>query len=223
MTITYAEQPVRLLRDTTLFSAARGAPLLDGDLLVSNGGVTQLDADGLTIALGPASRVVVRQRGELVLLEGWLKVQARAAGALHIVAGPLVVDGAGATAILRVGSGGAEVFAEAGELTLAEGGAARRVRLSGEQFALRAGKQPLRVVGRAPASFVDAMPAGFQDQLVALAPAPAAAPRRERGATWPEVAPWLAGQPALRRQVAHRFHPPAAARTTRPRTPTVQH
>src|SRR4051812_12611066 len=75
ISISFAEQPVRLVRDTAIYSAGRGVALRANDMLESGSGAVQLATGGGTVALGPASRIFINGTGELVLLDGWLKLQ----------------------------------------------------------------------------------------------------------------------------------------------------
>jgi len=213
--IVHAEQVVLLVRDTGMYNAGRGVAWRAGDLLDSRDGTVQLDIGGAAISLGPGTRLFFRQTAEVVLLQGWLKVRGSATRALAVNATLLRFDAAGATAIVHATPGATEVFAETGELALHElnaGKPGRKLKLPGEQFAVRSGAQPLRVLARPAAPFLAAMPPGFRDLLVPLAQGPAVLPKRERRAEYAELAPWLAHQPALRQQVQRRFEPPRPRR-----------
>lgn len=215
MAITYAEQAAQLLRETGIYSAGRGVVLRRDDLLATGEGMLQLDLDGSTVALGPGSRLMVGANGELVLLAGWLKMQCGAARNL-VIRTSLLKIACGASAILHADQGSSELFAESGALPVDDtnaGKPARRVELASEQFAARSGKGLLRVLARPPAAFLQAMPPAFRDATVALPHVAPQAPRRVRAATYAEVAPWLAGHPALRQQVQKRFQPAPPRRT----------
>ncbi|WP_145647577.1 hypothetical protein [Pseudoduganella lurida] len=211
VTVTYAEQAVKLSRGTAMYSAGRGAVLLPNDLLMSDASTVLLDAGGATVAVGPASALFVRD-GELVLLAGWLKVDGGAARALPLATGGLQFDGAGSAATLHATPGTAELFAESAAiavLPLPANKLSRRTTIPREQFGVRTGARPLQVIARPPAAFLAGMPRTFLDPLVAVpVKGPAAPPRRERAATLAELAPLLADHPALRQQMRARFHPP---------------
>lgn len=213
--ITFAEGAPRLVRDKDIYRAGRGVVLRANDMLESGTGTLQLGAGGATVALGPASKVFVRNDSELVLLGGWLKLRGSAAQPFTVVANSLRLASAGTTITLHVSAGATELFAEAGDALVEEQGAGkarRSTKIPHEQFAVRAGALPLRLAARPPAAFLAAMPPGFRDETVALAvPAPVA-PRFERAATFAELAPWLAAQPSLRRQLQARFDPPRPPR-----------
>lgn len=220
--IAFAEQPARLARGTSLYRAGRGAALRGQDLLEAGSAGAQLDARGATVALGPAARVYVVRDSELVLLDGWLKLHCPDGRALTVSTSRLQALCAGATVMLRARGGGTEVFAETGAAALHELDGARRgraARVPDQHFAARGDAGPLHIAPRAPAAFIDAMPRGFRDQLVPLASGPAVPPQRERAARYAELAPWLAGQPALRERLARRFDPPRPAHTVRSTPP----
>lgn len=209
--ITYSELPITLSRDTSMYSASRGTALLPDDLLVSGTGTILLDAGGATVALGRDSAIAVRN-SELVLLKGWLKVNGGATRTLIFTTAVLQFDSAGSAATLHATPGRTELFAESGALAVLElppSKAPRRVNVPREQFGVRSGALPLILTGRPPAAFLAGMPRAFLDALVPLAAkGPAVPPKRERKATYAELAPLLAEQPVLRQQLQTRFAPP---------------
>lgn len=215
MAVSFAEGAPRLVRDKGWFRAGRGVVLRTNDLLEAGDGALQLAAGGATIALGPASRVFIRSGSELVLLVGWLKLRAPAGQSLTVVASSLRLAASGATFTVHATPEATELFAEAGDVLVEEagGGKARRsTTVAHEQFAVRSGALPLRRTPRPPAAFLAAMPPGFRDETVALAAPAPAAPKFERTASFAELAPWLADQASLRRQVQARFEPPRPPR-----------
>ncbi|MET0856232.1 MAG: hypothetical protein ABWY27_05740 [Telluria sp.] len=231
--ISFAEQPVRLLRDKSFYLTGRGAQLQNGDIVESGSGSIQINGGGsATLALGPASRLHVRiaARGtDYLLLEGWLKIQARAAsdGASVSVSSPGTrIDLAASSVILHASSGNTGLFVESGQPAVEElraGKAPRRAAVGREQYAVAGAGQPLKVMPRAPREFLGAMPPAFFDALVPVAAKGAAvAPKLERAATFADIAPWLAHHPELRQTIYRRFHPPkpAPAAPRRP-TPTI--
>jgi hypothetical protein len=215
MKVAFSEQPLKLVRGTAIYSGARGLALQADDMLETGEGTAQLDADKATIAIGPASRVYVRNGNALVLLAGWLKATTREGGQLNLETAGLQLGGSDAAATVHVNAGTTEIFAESGSLQVREGsGAGQRKTIPSEQFAVRAGNQPLKLAPRPPAGFLTAMPAPFKDSLVAVtAPATPVAPKRERAATYAELAPLLDGHPALRLSMQRRFAPPRPTRS----------
>ncbi len=227
--ISYAEAPVRLVRDTSFFTAARGARLQTGDIVESGASAIQLEGmGGATVALGPASRVYVKlgaSGAELTLLAGWLKVQPGAApGTTVIHAGPLRVTPDASSLIVHAAPGKTGLFVETGAATVAELQGAKQLRatkLAREQYAVRVGKEPLKVLPRPPKDFLSGMPPAFFDPLIAVSFKGAApAPKLERAAVFADVAPWLADDPSVHQVLQRRFNPPpkrtAAPQPARP-------
>lgn len=212
VTLSAADQPVRLLRDTSFYLASRGAQLQAGDIVESGAGGIQLEArNSSTIALGPASRIWLKA-GEPVLLDGWMKIQALAGAPLKFGGGGLQLSAAAGSVILHAVAGKTELFVETGDPSVVETESAKAVRttrLPREQYAVRGPNQPLKLLARPPKEFLAGMPATFQDTLMPVAvKGPPPAPKLERRAAFAEVAPWLAGEPALHQTIYRRFNPP---------------
>ncbi len=215
--ISYAEAPVRLVRDTGLYVAARGARLQNGDMIESGSSAVQLEGmGGATVALGPASRLYVKLGGdsvELTLLAGWLKVASGATGAATINAGTLRVTPEGSSLIVHAAPGKSALFVESGAAAVAEMQGTkvqRTTKLAREQYAVRTVKESLKVMPRAPKEFLGGMPPAFFDPLVAVSFKGAApVPKLERAAVFAaDVAPWLADAPAVFQVLNRRFNPP---------------
>lgn len=207
---------MRLLRDTAFYLAGRGAQLQAGDIIESGAGGIQLEArNASSIALGPASRLWLKA-GEPVLLDGWMKIQALAGAPVKFAAGGLHFNAIGGSVILHAAAGKTELFVETGDPSVAEMEGAKTVRttrLPREQYAVRSANQPLKLLPRPPKEFLAGMPAAFQDTLMpVVVKGPAPAPRLERRASFAEVAPWLAGEPALHQSIYRRFNPPPKPR-----------
>lgn len=217
--ISFAEQPVRLLRETGFYQAARGARLQSGDIVDSGASGLQLDCGAACImALGPDTQVALRfgPRGfDVVVLNGWMKIQSRPApgsGSVTVSSKGLQLNAAGSSVIVHARPGVAELFVETGEPFVDEMQGAKVVqhtKFTREQYALRAESQPLKLLPRPPKEFISGMPKPFLDVLVPvpIKGAPQAA-KRERAATFSEVTPWLADEPALRQAIDRRFNPP---------------
>jgi len=209
--ITFAELPIHLVRETGMYSASRGTALQADDLLDSGKATIQLDLAGSTLALGPDSQLFIRSAGELVLLKGWLKVRGAIDRGPRLSTSGIRFDSTGATVTLHAAPGVSELFAESSDLPVTElaGDKAQRAgKVPREQFGVKNGTAPLKLTAHPPKEFLAGMPRAFLDALV---PVPmkgqAQPPKRERRATFAEVASWLAEQPALRRQVQRRFTP----------------
>jgi hypothetical protein len=240
--VSFAEQPVRLWRDTGVYAAGRGTRLQDGDIVASGASGIQVETGAATVALGPATQVYLSIKAntiEFVLLNGWMKIQAGAdkqaaasAGGLHVVASNVASNGAsnGAAAgavILHASLGTTELFVESGEALVdeAQAGKRRQLRLAREQYAVKPAKasQPMKLLPRPSKQFLADMPPVFADRLVAVAAKPGAAPKLEHPAVFAEVAPWLTDEPTLRQAVQRRLAPrkPTAARVVAPAPPPV--
>jgi hypothetical protein len=214
--ISFAEQPARLFRERAFYIAMRGVKLQDGDVIESGAAGIQVARGGAIIALGPASRVAFRlgaRAPELVLLGGWLKIQA--AEPALVSAGGLQLNAAGSSVIVHASAEKTELFVETGAPSVDEvqgGKALRHTTLAREQYAVRTVKEPLRSLPRPPKDFLAGMPPVFADMLVpvALKGAPPV-PKLERQATFADVAPWFATEPALRQLIQRRYAPRKAA------------
>jgi hypothetical protein len=215
--ISFAESPVRLVRDTGLYAATRGARLQPGDLIESGASPIQLEGmGGPTVALGPASRAYLQLTGdtvELTLLSGWLKVQPGAGtSSLSINSGRLRINPESASLIVHTVAGKTALFVESGTPSVAEmqgAKALRSTRLAKEQYAVYFSKEPLKVLPR-PKDFASTMPPAFFDPLVPLSFKGAApAPKLERAAVFAtDVAPMLVDDPAVFQVLNRRFNPP---------------
>ena len=219
--ISYAEQPVRLLRDTGFYIAPRGTRLQHGDIIESGASSIRIDgASSSSIALGPASQLYFKAgpKGvELVLLNGWMKIQAPrfaknvAPVQLLASAGGIRLDASSSSVILHASPGKTELFVEDGEPVVDElqGGKALRTKVSREQYAVRMAKLPLKMIPRPPKDFLDALPRAFLDALAPVAlKGPPPVPKIDRPAQFADVAGWVADEPAVRQLLHLRFYPP---------------
>lgn len=215
--ISFAEAPVRLVRDTSLFVAMRGARLQNGDIIETGAGPIQLEGmGGATVALGPASRAYLKISGaavELTLLSGWLKIQPGTLAAGTIIhTGALRIAPDTSSVIIHAAPGKTALFVESGTPSVSEMQGAKLLRstkLAREQYAVRIAKEPLKVLPRAPKDFLGGMPPAFFDPLVPVSFKGAApAPKLERAAVFAtDVAPWLADDPAVFQVLNRRFNP----------------
>lgn len=211
--ISFAEQPARLFRERAFYRAGRGVKLQDGDIVETGAAGIQFAIGGATtVALGPASRLAFRlgaRTVELILLGGWLKIQAGAPALVS--AGGLRLNAAGSSVIVRESADRTELFVETGAPSADElqgGRVLRHTALAREQYAVRTTKEPLKPLPRPPKEFLAGMPPVFADALVPVAlKGPAPAPLLERQATFADVAPWLANEPALRQLIQRRYAP----------------
>jgi hypothetical protein len=229
--ISYAEQPVRLLRDTGFYLAPRGTRLQSGDIVESGASSIRIDGVGASassIALGPASQLYFKAapKGvEIVLLTGWMKIQAprgatpSAQAQLLASSGGIRLDASSISVILHASPGKTELFVEDGELLVDElqGGKPLRTKVSREQYAVRTAKLPLKLIPRPPKEFLGAMPLDFLDALAPVAlKGPPPVPKVDRPAQFADVAPWVADEPAVRQLLHLRFYPPPKAQQQAP-------
>jgi hypothetical protein len=230
--ISFAEQPVRLWRDTGVYGAVRGTRLQDGDIVAAGASAIQVETGSATVALGPATQVYLRIKSnsvanavDFVLLNGWMKIQSAAlataagnpvsasAGGLRVGAAKGAPNGtAGSAVILHASPGATELFVESGAAVVdeAQAGKRRQFTLAREQYAVKAGnaKQPMKLLPRPSKQFLADMPPVFADRLVPLVVKVAAsAPKLVHPAVFAEVAPWLADEPALRQAIQRRLAP----------------
>jgi hypothetical protein len=226
--ISFAEQPVRLLRATTFYLAARGTRLQDGDIVETGSSAIQIDGDGAaTLAIGPASRVYFKFAGGALspnLLTGWLKIQPGASAnpaPATVSSGPVQFNANGIVAILHADADKTELFVETGVASVVEKVGAKTLapfKVGPEQFAVRSVSLPLKLQPRAPREFISAMPPTFFDKLVTVPVRGAApAPKLDRPALFADVAPWLAADSALLQLVERRFNPAKVAPPPPPR------
>lgn len=218
ITLTFAEPPVQVWRDTSLYGAPRGAVLQAHDIVDAGAHTVMLAAGGTTLALGPASQLFIQGPDAVVLLRGWLKVRGAATQGLRVATALTQFDSTGATVTLHAAPGSTELFAEAGDFTVAAPGRApAAAKLAHEQYGVRAGTAPLKLAPHPPAAFLAALPRTFLDPLLeplATAPGPAPPLQPVRAATYAELAPLLADFPALRQPLQRRFAKPLRRRAT---------
>lgn len=211
--ISHAEQPSRLIRKTTVHVAPAGVRLLAGDIVESGARPVQIEwANGVRLALGPASSVQVNDAGgapSASLLRGWGKFATAPAGKqLALDAGLLSLRAAAASGILRLAPDRAELFVEGGAVPVSDTGpgGARSVTVGREQYAARPRSRPLEVAPRAPLLFVEQLPRAFLDPLVAVAArAPASAPAPQRLVASADIAAWGDAGPVVRKRLAAQF------------------
>ncbi|MGV7210375.1 hypothetical protein ACLB1G_21285 [Oxalobacteraceae bacterium A2-2] len=226
-TISFAEQPPRLLRGTSFYSATRGVHLENGDIVDTGAGGIQIEGvAGAILALGPSSRVYFKLtpgESELQLLSGWLKVQPARAPGGHP---PTVISGAvkfssNASVIVHDDAGVIEVFVEDGDAAITEsaiGKPPRTIRMAREQYAAGSPAAPFKVLARPSKEFLAGLPPPFLDRLVPVnLKGYAAEPKQDGPASYAQVLPWLTDVPALRQLLQRRFNPvatksPAATR-----------
>jgi hypothetical protein len=218
--ITFAEKPLRLIRATALYNVGPGVHLQNGDFIESDQSITQIEGLATsTLALGPNTRAAITQREGVTvvhILRGWLKVQPAprtAASGLEITTRNLRSDVSRSASVMHVSDTQVEVFVESGSQSIVEldkrGQPGRTSLLSGEQFTLRKGDEPLQPPGRPPATFISTVPNAFFDALVLLSGKPAGdvAPKKIRDVDFADIAHWLHAPNLNRTHMANQFAP----------------
>lgn len=216
--ITLAEQPVRVIRATTLYDAAAGTRLQDTDFVEASSTGALLDqVAGTRVALGPRTRIFLERKGtttRIGLLEGWLKLQPLkgvALGTLRISTEGVELDASKAASVIHADASGTEIFVEDGAVSVVEPRhAARKTTLGREEYAQFKGQAAVAVPGRPSSEFIRAMPATFFDPLPAIASRKGGAEplSKVREVTFADVTPLLLGPLELNeRSLATRFSP----------------
>lgn len=234
-TVTILDGNAVLLRGAGRLQLAEGVRLAAQDIVETAADAKLLRIefpDGLALSLGPGTRAMLDPRlaGEkgrsarVYLLRGWFKLNAAPAPAGKPGAAPapmaplsspnLDLLSAGGSVVASLQDNTLQVFVESGDAVVQERqagaptGSPQKLR-SGE-FLARAGGGKSAIAPRAPADFVQQLPRSFLDTL----PARAAmfgdrevTPKPLGDIAYPEVAAWLAAEPALRRPAMPRWRP----------------
>lgn len=214
--VSFAEQPVHVLRNTNFYLAGRGTELESGDIIDSGNGDVLVDCGpGCVLALAPASQFEISWGAKgvsLVPLSGWFKVQSHAASAAAPVAirvGEMRAEAADASLVVHVHAGTAELFVETGDVPIDEAGGRlppRRTKLKSEQYGQYTPGEPLKFFTRPPKPFIHSLPPVFMDALKPVKMQGKSTPAKpDRAADFAEVAPWVADEPALRDTIDRRF------------------
>lgn len=214
--LSYAPNPVRLLRGTAIYAAGQGSALESGDIVESGKSSVQIEGPGATlVALGPETRVYLGERSgapDLFLLSGWLKLTTERSGpaAVHAVhVDDLRFELAG-SAILHAAEDRVEIFCEDGAQIAQKldrnGNLLQAWRLGREDYGLGLPGQPFRISTRSPQAFIGAMPPMFFDPLKPMPHrGPPTQAKKEREADYADAAPWLSGPSDLRKLMVARF------------------
>ena len=185
--------------------------------------------DGSVVDLGPDTRAMVLpgalgRRGDrgpaLYLLSGWAKLRSAPASPHRGLTTPSfeALPGQG-TVVAYAAAEVGWLFAESGAATVVERGAAgSRPGVPAGSSYLRRGPAKGEVVARLDPELLKRLPRGFRDTI---APRAAQFAGKEVGARplpspdYAELRPWLAAEPALRRDFPRRFAPLLQDRTFR--------
>jgi len=230
--VTLLEGSLRVIRGTTLFEGAEGMRIMPGDMIESSeGGFVQLEfGNGAIVALGPSSRMYILRdsaseaKGELlvtldlVMLNGWLKVESVAGKQSYRFRSPLLAasatGGAGGTVVVRSNPKACDVFVESGTISIGElnpsGNSGRTTPAKVGQFFSRQEGTRVSNLARPTTAFLEAMPRQFRDTLpprAARYTGKPVEPKAEHPVTYEEIGHWLAIPTAWRKGLAERFAP----------------
>jgi len=219
--LAVADNPVRLMRATSLYQAPAGTRLQATDFIETDQSSAQIDElAGIRVGMGPHTRIYLERSGtttRIALLNGWLKLQpvpGVKAENLSIRTATLELDASRSASVIHAEGSRVEVFVEDGTQTLIErddqGRDGRKTTLTQEQYTHRNGLEQLREPGRPGSDFISAMPPAFFDPLPSIAVKKLAAVPlvKVRDVTFDDVSPLLLGpfKPGMR-TLATRFAP----------------
>jgi hypothetical protein len=218
--ITLVEGQAKLLRGVSVFAAAEGVKLAQGDIVetlpksqaqleLSDGTLINLDASSkLYLATYRTSQGRLVGSSEVVLLQGLLKYS-RAQGApateFRVTAPELGIAVQQASGIVRVTEAKTEVFLESGAAKAVEpaakGKSSQPLDIKVDEFVASQQGKPLVRLPRAPKDFVSALPRQFLDALPSRRERlknRVVEPKKERDVTYDDVAPWLRSTSKIR-------------------------
>src|SRR5882672_5396461 len=219
-TLTLAEGSITLIRGATLYTAAQGVRLADGDILsIDTKGQAQIEfQDGAILNLSQSARAMListRSPSEVAVLSGWAKFTQKKSGKgtqYRYLTPRAEIAVAEATAVLNTSKEFIEIFIESGTVKFTETGkkgAPRAARdAKGGEFIVRRGEHPAAFAPRPSAEFIKSMPRHLQDNLPVLVDRfknRRVEPRREHEVTYAEVEAWLKAGSSIRRSFVKRF------------------
>ncbi|WP_159833344.1 hypothetical protein [Burkholderia sp. 8Y] len=227
--ITFAENPVSVIRGASLYRAGAGVKLRDGDIVKTDTGqAAQIeDGTGTLIALGPQTQLLLTSRSmqqhapagltRISMLSGWLKTSCMVSIArqqpVSIELPGLNIrptrDGAW-TLVAMATAQRIALFAEIGDDAIERTvrGSQFMQTLGAGQYVERDADTSLRTQARPSAEFVGALPPPFRDALVGLSDhitsrQDLAAPVRP--VDYDDVSDWLASDVSERKTFVTRF------------------
>jgi hypothetical protein len=220
-TLTMADQPVRLIRAAAVYKAINGTAVQKDDILETGAGGVQIEAGpNALVALGPNTRVYLQSIAadasgvDLVLLQGWVKLLAKAPARGQLSTPSLQLLVPGGAAIVQSQGGKDAVFAEEGAQQAmrldAKGKPGTALKLSTEQYTALDGDKPLSAPGRPAREFLSGMPPQFRDGLVQAPPVPKAGkvpPVKERDVDFADVGDWVRASLPVRKNFVTRLKP----------------
>jgi hypothetical protein len=222
--VTLLEGSATLVRGITRYALAEGVHLQSGDILeMGEKALAEMEfADGAAFTLGPQTRALAAAlprsataHGDFYFPQGVAKLGRVKPGArLRIVTPFGTVQPVQGAAVLLVGGGGLQVFAESGPVAISgpprRGAPAETVRLRTGEFFSGKGVQRAAVRPRPTPEFIAALPRLFLDPLpsrLARVKDRPAQPRQMEIVTYAAVETWLKAPYAFRRPMPARFRP----------------
>lgn len=184
LVITLADNPIQIIRNTSLFNAKQGVTLQKGDIVETGISNTQIEVSpDMILAFAQESKAYIasiEKSGavctDVIVINGWVKAFAKKSssdGCIKITSplmGVLLKNGA---SIVHVSDNKTDMFAEDNGQTItalderAKAGAETKV--SREQYASRLAGQDVKVLPRPPKEFIAEMPTIFRDQITSTA------------------------------------------------------
>ena len=216
--VTIVEGEVFVTRDDARFALAEGVRIVADDIVESapQAKLARIEfSDGVILDIGPNTRVLMTPRflgerggtraAKLYVLQGWAKITVpKNMAAARFAGESFDLSGIARDAVLNVESAASAVFAESGELMLAErskGKAGAVVKLKSGEFLSRSGDAKGVLAQRPAADFIARVPRAFLDTLptrAALFGTREVAPKRLAPITYADVQAWVDAEAALR-------------------------
>jgi hypothetical protein len=223
--VTFAGSHIAVIRQTTLYSAAVGVTLRDGDIVETSEGGVQIEFPPSTLlAVASHSRVLIQMNHArsaacdtlIYSLQGLVKM-ARTTAVMNrwacLQAAQIRTALATGSAIQRLDGSAVSLFAEKGELMVQGAGAAAAeptiIKVPAEQFAQWRSGQALKILARPTPEFLATLPSSFEDELTPLADRVRGAkvePVVLREVSYGDIADWLKAMPQ-RLEFVHQFQP----------------
>jgi hypothetical protein len=215
--VTLLEGQATVIQGVRSFAAAVGARLGAGTLVETDAKLALLRLewpDGSLLDLGPATKVMLRpvatagrKPAQFYLLQGWAKQTQAAAPAGQLGQAAEVAPFKGVL-VSQVDDGGTMLFSESGAMQVMprRGGAAMALK-AGEAASFASNVQP-QLLPRPPSPWLQKVPRAFRETIPPRAalvkgPEPTLVPRSALG--YAALQPWLAAEPAVRRDFPQRF------------------
>ena len=227
--ITLVEGQARLLRGVSVFLAAEGVRVHEGDIVetmpksqaqleLADGTLLNVDASSkLHLAAFRTSQGRLTGNAELVLLQGLLKYsrpQTPPGSELRLLTPAVAVAVQHGSGIVRVTEGRIEAFVESGGgkavEVLAKGKTGEPVDMKADEYLSSLAGKPLVRQPRAPREFVAALPRHFLDTLPSRREkfkSRVVEPKKERDVTYADVGVWLQSASRPRQVFVKRFTP----------------